>query len=250
VVDSWFGDGVGACGGVSGVAVVAASAAVVVSALVTVRGAELVDGRIVWGGGRSGAGVGLWSRVWRSVGHPAPLRLLEGERFILATRRHWCVPLKEVSGMGVMWPAVFLFSTVLDMVAAGVWFLKAAIWLGAAVHQVMVCHRVATWRSDLLVVTSKRLVQTGGVFSHSIKVTWLHQVRRCEVHQSFWGQLFRFGWLRLELDGVHDVGSEREFVRFVPSVGDVFHVMLVGMINLAPGRYGMYDGVPIDDLGL
>lgn len=188
-----------------------------------VRGAELVDGRIVWGDPvRLGARVGVWTRTWRFVSHPAPLRLIPGERFVLATRRHWCVPLKQVSGMGVMWPAVFLLSTLLDMLAAGVWFLSAVIWVGAGVHQVMVCHRLVAWRSDLLVVTDKRLIQTSGVFSNSVKEVILDRITNFEMYQSFWGQLFRFGRFRVEAAGVHDDGARRELIEFVPDPEAVF----------------------------
>jgi hypothetical protein len=36
----------------------------------------------------------------------------------------------------------------------------------------------------------------------------------------------------LELDGVHDVGSEREFIHFVPNVAEVFNEAQVFMTKL------------------
>jgi Bacterial PH domain len=203
-------------------------------ALVTVRGAELVDGRIVWGNGpRPGGAVGVWSRVWRRVGPGAkPLRLVEGERFVLATRLHWCVPCRKSWGMVVMWPAVFVVNTVMGFLSSGVWVLTGLMLLWATCHSMMVCHRWLSWRLDLLVVTSRRLLQVQGVFTHTVKQTMLHQVRRVEYHQSFWGAVFGFGWLRLELDGVHDVGSEREFIHFVPNVAEVFNEAQVFMTKL------------------
>lgn len=193
--------------------------------LVSVRGAELVEGRLL----PPGVGVGSPSRRWRFV-RPEPIRLVEGERFLLATRRHWLVPLRGVSGMGVMWPIVFSLNVLVQRVLGDVWVVQDAVVLGALAHSVVTGYRVMEWRTDVLVVTSRRFVQTRGVFTHRVHETFLDQVRTLELYQSFLGQVFRFGTLHIELSGPHQgvslgVGSEveKEFARWVPYPGEVSH---------------------------
>lgn len=193
--------------------------------LVRVRGAELVEGRLLSSGEAFSS-----RRRWRFV-RAEPLRLVEGERFILATRQHWWVPLRGVSGMGVMWPVVFSLNVLVQRTVGDVWVVADLIWLGALAHSVVTGFRVMQWRTELLVVTNRRLVQTSGVFTHTMRETLLHQIRRFELYQSFFGQVFRYGTLHIELSGPHQerdglgVGVEvgKEFARWVPDPGEVTH---------------------------
>lgn len=191
--------------------------------LVTVRGAELVEGKLL----PPGAGFSA-PRRWRFV-QAEPLRLVDGERFILATRQHWFVPLRGVSGMGVMWPIVFALNVFVERTVGDVWFVRDAIWLAALTHSALTGFRLMQWRAELLVVTNRRLVQTSGVLTHTMRETMLHQVRRFELYQSFLGQVFRYGTLHIELSGPHQerdgvgVSAEvgKEFARWVPHPGEV-----------------------------
>jgi len=156
--------------------------------------------------------------------------LMDGERFLLATRMHWFVPLRGVSGMGVMWPIVFSLNVFVSRTVGDVWFIQDLIWLAALTHSAITGYRLMQWRTDLLVVTNRRLVQTSGVFTHRVRETMLHQVRRLELYQSFFGQVFRFGTLHIELSGPHmgdglQVSEQvlKEFARWVPHPGEVSH---------------------------
>lgn len=191
-------------------------------ALVTVRGAQLVDGKLL------PAGSGFTEPRRRRFLQAEPIRLVEGERFLLATRMHWFIPLRGVSGMGVMWPLVFSLNVLVERLFGDVWFVKDVIWLAALAHSAITGFRLMQWRTDVLVVTNRRLVQTSGVFTHTVRETMLHQVRRLELYQSFFGQVFRFGTLHIELSGPHmgeglKVGAEvlKEFARWVPHPGEV-----------------------------
>jgi uncharacterized membrane protein YdbT with pleckstrin-like domain len=107
--------------------------------------------------------------------------------------------------------------------------VKDVIWLAALAHSVVTGYRLMEWRTDVLVVTSRRLVQTRGVFTHRVHETFLDQVRTLELYQSFLGQVFQFGTLHIVLSGPHQgdvrVGSEveKEFARWVPYPGEVSH---------------------------
>jgi hypothetical protein len=191
-------------------------------ALVTVRGAQLVDGKLL------PAGSGFTEPRRRRFLQAEPIRLVEGERFLLATRMHWFIPLRGVSGMGVMWPLVFSLNVLVERLLGDVWFVKDVIWLAALAHSAITGFRLMQWRTDVLVVTNRRLVQTSGVFTHTVRETMLHQVRRLELYQSFFGQVFRFGTLHIALSGPHmgeglKVGAEvlKEFARWVPHPGEV-----------------------------
>ena len=190
------------------------------SPLVRVKGAELVDGRLVFGGASPPGGLSWATKAWRFIG-PAPITILPGERFVLAKRQHWCVPLKTMAHSGVAWPVALTVSWLLDVGANGFWPLKVLVWLGAVVHQMMACYAVLEWRAHLLVVTSHRMLQVEGVFHTGLVDVLLAEVRKFTVHQGPLQWLLGYGTLRLEIAGDHDVGAKREFIRFVPDPGAV-----------------------------
>lgn len=193
------------------------------SGLVRVRGAELIDGRLIFGPiPVPGARVSVFARVWRQCFGPAQIEVFPGERFVLATRTHWCVPLKQIAPSGAVWPAAMMVSWLLDITAGGFWVFKLVVWVGAIAHQAMVCHKVLAWRAHLLVVTSQRMVQVNGVFTSKVDSRQLARITDFEVYQSFWGRRFGFGRLRIESAGRHDDGAKRELIDFVPAPMDVY----------------------------
>lgn len=183
--------------------------------LVRVHGAELVDGRINFGGTVARPETLDWrQRVWRFI--KPPLEVLPGERLVHATRLHWCVPVKGATRGGLVWPAAFIVNGVLDVFASGLWFVQLGLWLAAVCHLVMVFHRWIAWRAHLVVVTSERLLQVNGVFSNNLEDVLLSEIRKVTVLQTWWQRWFRFGTLRIELAGDHDVGAAREYKKFIP----------------------------------
>lgn len=202
--------------------------------LVTVQGAELVEGRI------HGQGVAQntspWFRV-RKIAGATPVRLLDGEQFILAVRsKHWCVPARQSFGTAIMWPIVFTANLLAGLLPFTVWPIQIAMWAWAVGHSMHKCHLWLSWSTDVIVITNRRMLQLSGIFSNTVDGTMLHQIRRFKYHQGFFGQLFRYGDLRIELDGVHDDGANREISTFVPDVANVYHAMLEWLTQLETVR--------------
>jgi hypothetical protein len=186
------------------------------SELMTVRGAELVDGNVIWpGSDPRRQDLTIPQRVWRFIG-PSPLRLGHGERFVLATRRHWLVPVKDMTQMGAGWAAAFIAGWVLDVLSVGVWWLKLAVWVSVVVHQVMMCHQVLAWRAELIVVTNHQWIVVKGVFSSRVERIPLVRMTGLTVTQSYVQRLLGFGSILIESGGRHNDPSYREEEHYVP----------------------------------
>lgn len=203
-----------------------------------VHGAELVDGVLVRPGEPRRADLAIPQRVWRYLG-PNQCSLGVGERFVLATRLHWLVPLKEMAQMGAMWPVMFLAEWLLGMLSGGVFWLQVALWLGLAAHQVMMCHKVLGWRATLVVVTSKRLVYVRGVFGNRTQDWTLSEITNFCIEQTPIQRLLGYGSVRIECAGTHDDGASREYIHLVPDPDAINQARLH---QWAPNVDDYYDG--------
>lgn len=187
------------------------------SDLVTVRGAQLVDGVIVWpGSDRARRDLTVAQRAWRFVG-PSPLQLGPGERFLLATRLHWSVLVRDVTQMGAGPVAGYFGGQLFDLVAPAVWWVSAVVWCTVVVHTLLMCHHMLGWRAQLLVVTSRRAVFVKGVFSNRVQNVNLAKHTNLDVDQSYWQRLLGYGTLLVMTSGEHDEPSARERFRHIPN---------------------------------
>lgn len=180
---------------------------------------------------RSRADVPVPVRVWQWLGqdkahNEADLILAPGEQVVLSTRRHWLVPCKDIVPMGVLMPAAFAVSVLLDVVAAGLWWLQLILWVGTAWHCVMVGYRVMSWRADMLTVTDEgRLLRVSGVFERHVVEYRLAKVSHRELHHSLMSRLLDYGTLRLESGGQHDDGAGGEYLKWVPQADRIFRMV-------------------------
>lgn len=187
------------------------------SSLVAVRGAELIDGVLVWpGSDRRRRDLTVVQRAWRFVG-PSPMQLGPGERFLLATRLHWSVLVKDVTKMGAGPMVGYAGGQVFDLVAPTVWWVAPIVWFTVVVHTLMMCHHMLGWRAQLLVVTSRRVVFVRGVFTNQVQTTNLFLAANLDVEQSYWQRLLGYGTLLVMTGGEHDEPSERERFRHIPN---------------------------------
>lgn len=183
--------------------------------LATVHGAELVDGRIAFGGLAPWRELSWRQRAWRFMRRP--IEVFPGERLVYATRLHWCVPVKGATTHGGwVWPVAITVNGALSLLSIGLWFVQLGLWLAAVGHLFVACHKWIAWRTHLVVVTSERLLQVRGVLSTNLEDILLSEIRKVTVTQSWWEVPFGMGTLRIELAGDHDVGAKREYKKFIP----------------------------------
>lgn len=166
-------------------------------------------------------------RAWQWLGQDsahsvAGVALSPGERVLLSTRRHWLIPCRGLLRMSAMMPVIFGVSVVLDVVAAGLWWLQMVLWVGTAVHCTRVGCRVLSWRADLLVITNNRMMQVVGVLKRSVSEHRLPHITDSEVRHSVLGRIMGYGTLRIESGGRHDDGAKRELLTHVPHADRIF----------------------------
>lgn len=187
--------------------------------LVRVIGADLVDEIMT----ESAQGRRRRSRFWALLA-PPPLPLAPGERFRLATRMHWYVPLQDIiKGLAGV-PVTIVIAMILSWLS-GTWWVGAAAALVAATHQGRYAYHILKWRARMLVVTSTRLVYLKGVVRRSLADKTLTKVKDIKVDQSIPGRLFGFGHLIIvtgaeSIDGA--AKESKEVIKFVPRPYEVY----------------------------
>lgn len=184
--------------------------------LVRVKGAEVLDGMVVWpGSDRRRTDLAVHQRVWRFLG-PAPMHLGEFERFMLATPLHWAVLVRDVTQMGAAPLGGYIVGQLMDLVAPAVWQIGALVWLTVVLHTLAMCHHMLGWRAQRLVVTSRRVVFVKGVFSNKVQNLNLAQHGNLDYEQSWVQRMLGYGTLIITTGGEHNDPSKREQYPWIP----------------------------------
>jgi membrane protein YdbS with pleckstrin-like domain len=171
--------------------------------------------------------------------------LLEGEKAIIATRRHWAVLLAPTA-------------KALPVVALGVWLLTAgrdASGHEPPGHEVPLVRglgllvllaglgylalRVAEWYMRHFIVSPRRMLLTSGVIVRTVTLLPRRRITDLTWQETFGGQLLGYGTFRIESAGQDQALSK---ITFLPRADDLYRKISE---LLFPGDNG--DGG--DDLG-
>lgn len=160
---------------------------------------------------------GVGARIWHWVS-PRPIDdyLRCEEECLARTGMHVIVPIRSAVQGLVGLPVSIALGAVLGMVAPGVWWLQALLWVAAISHPGYMTYLVLLWRADRLVVTDERIVRVSGLFTAHVEAQPLFRVTGYEYTQTFLGRLLDYGTFRIETGGRHDEGALRELVPYVP----------------------------------
>lgn len=192
--------------------------------LVTVRGANLITGNVVWGQPVTPTDVAWYEKAWRYLG-PSPMRLGLREQFLLATRSHWMHLVRSAVQMAVAFPVMIainiLLSLMEDTFGITVWWLILAGWLVLVGHELLMLHRILSWRVQLLIVTSHRIIRNRGLFGRVVEDILLRNVTSITVTQKPHQRVLGYGTVRIESGGFHEIGSPREFSHMLCDPEDV-----------------------------
>lgn len=71
------------------------------------------------------------------------------------------------------------------------------LWAGTVAHQLRIAYLVAAWRSELVVVTDRRLIRVSGVFATTVDDRTIALSTDRTLQQSFWGRVLGYGTLRV-----------------------------------------------------
>jgi len=163
------------------------------------------------------------ARAWlREVISPAPPEsyVAHGEQCILATRRHWLVPLRDIArGSGMM--AVI---GVLIIVAPGLFLVQLVLLLSALAHTAWIGWCVLKWRIERIAVTDTRLIRVSGIITTTVDTVPLSEITDMSFRQSIPGRILDYGEIQIET-----AGQKRaiELLSFVPAPSTVYRALLL-----------------------
>jgi len=134
--------------------------------------------------------------------------LLPHEQEVITVRKHPAVLLAPVAWavLGLIAAAVlsgtlFRHSSTLTWIVWAAWGLVFLRLLWAA----------ANWAVDYFVITSRRFIETSGLFARKVATMWMVKVTDMTFRQSFPGRIFGYGTFILE-----SAGQEGLNVAFIP----------------------------------
>jgi len=123
--------------------------------------------------------------------------LQKGEKVLLVTR---------TSPISLVWP---LLAALAGLVAA--WFIitktDTVLWglAVAGLGLIIFLYKYFLWRVNIWVVTSFRVIDEMGLFSHYAKESPLEKINNVSYDQSIWGRLLNFG--HVEIQTAAEVGA-------------------------------------------
>ena len=139
-------------------------------------------------------------RAWlRELFTPPPLHsyLAGGEQCIVATRRHWAVPLWRLARGGGMMTAIGALTFLLP----GFLLVQLALLLAALAHTAWIGWCVLDWRIERIVITDTRLLRTSGILTTTLDIVPLAEITDLSLRCSIPGRLLGYGRLRVETAG-------------------------------------------------
>jgi len=161
-------------------------------------------------------------RTWlRDLFVPAPVHsyIAPGEQCLIATRRHWVVPLWRLARGGGMMTVI----GVLTVLLPGYLLVQLALALGALAHTAWVLWCVLAWRVEQIAVTNTRLIRVAGILTTTVDTVPLAQITDMSMRRTIVGHILRYGTLRVETAGQD---GALKSLHFLPSA--VCHAMLSG----------------------
>jgi len=169
-------------------------------------------------------------RAWlRDLFVPAPVHsyLAPAERCIVATRRHWVVPLWRLARGGGMMTVI----GVLTFLVPQVFLVQLALFLGAVAHTAWIAWCVLEWRVEQIAVTETRLIRVSGILRITVDAVPLSKITDLRLRCSVAGRILNYGELRIET-----AGQKRTLERldFLPTA--VCRAMLTGPLRTPPDR--------------
>jgi len=167
--------------------------------------------------------VGHRTRAWLLDLFALPVAesyLSAGERCLIATRRHWLVPLLAITRGGGMMSMV----GVLTFLVPQVFLVQLALWVGAVAHAGYVGVCVLRWRAEQIAVTDRRIIRVSGLLTIRVDAVPLSQITDSWLRCSILGRVCGYGTVRIETAGQE---QSLERLDFVPFPDDVYRATLL-----------------------
>ena len=137
--------------------------------------------------------------------------LLPHEQEVITVRKHPAVLLAPVAwavlgliAAAVLSTTLFRHSSTLTLIVWAAWGL-VFLWL---------LWSAANWAVDYFVITSRRFIETSGLFARNVAMMPMVKVTDMTFHQSFLGRIFGYGTFILESAGQDQALSNVDFIPY------------------------------------
>ena len=150
-------------------------------------------------------------RTWlRDLFVPAPVHrhLAPGERCLIATRRHWVVPLWRLARGGGMMTVI----GVLTFLLPGFLLVQLALLLAALAHTAWIGWCILDWRIEQVAVTDTRLIRVSGILTTTVDTVPLVEITDLSLRCSIPGRVLGYGQLRIETAGQNRTLDRLDFL--------------------------------------
>jgi uncharacterized membrane protein YdbT with pleckstrin-like domain len=148
--------------------------------------------------------------------------LAPGEQCLIATRRHWSVPLWRLARGGGMMTVI----GVLTFLLPGFLIVQLVLLAGVVAHAAWIGWCILDWRVEQIVVSDARIVRVAGLVNITVDAVPLCEITDLSLRCSILGRVFRYASLRIETPGQTRALGRLDFL---PST--VCRVMLTGTFS-------------------
>ena len=150
-------------------------------------------------------------RAWlRTLFVPAPVHsyLAPGEQCLIATRRHWSVPLWRLARGGGMMTVIGALTFLLP----GFLLVQLALLAGALAHTGWIVWCVLSWRTEQIAVTDTRLIRVSSILTTTVDIVPLAEITDLSLRCTVGGRVLGYGALRIETAGQTRALERLDFV--------------------------------------
>ena len=118
----------------------------------------------------------------------------DGERIILATRKHWFILASSIFFESIVILIVFGGTIVASTFAPDQILLIALIGFGLLlIPLASMIHDILTWSNHQYIITNWRVLQVSGIINKNVTDSSLEKVNDVKMSQSIFGRLFNYG---------------------------------------------------------
>jgi uncharacterized membrane protein YdbT with pleckstrin-like domain len=137
--------------------------------------------------------------------------LLPHEQEVITVRKHPAVLLAPVAWavLGII-AAALLSTTLFRHSSALTWI----VWAAWGLVFLRLLWAAANWAVDYFVITSRRFIETSGLFARNVATMWMVKVTDMTFHQSFLGRIFGYGTFILESAAQDQALSNVDFIPY------------------------------------
>jgi Bacterial PH domain len=162
--------------------------------------------------------------------------LLPTERRVIRMRRHWCVVAKDILQVVVFMVILILLSAIIP---GSAWLVQTILWYAGLVVIARFAYKLYEWWDEILVVTDKRFILTGGVFTVKIAMMPIGKVTDLTYERSASGHTFGYGTLIVESAGQIQGLNRIDYLPHPEEIYDAISELVFGDKQSQAERFSM-----------